>query len=143
MEDKFIVRTAFKIGECAKITKEVTEDDIASFASITMDYNPVHINREFASKTRFKARIAHGILSAGLISAVLGTKLPGPGCIYVSQSLKFISPVYIGDILTAEVEVTDWDSSKNKIRLNTRCYNQLDKDVVIGEAVLIVEPLRT
>ena len=143
MSNKFSVRTAFETGESAKISKEITEEDITTFARITMDYNPVHIDREFASKTRFKARIAHGMLSAGMISAVLGTKLPGPGCIYISQSLKFIRPVRIGDILTAEVEVTDWDSSKNKIRLNTRCYNQLDKDVVIGEAVLIVEPLRT
>lgn len=136
------VRTGFEIGERARIAKKVTEDDIDLFAKITGDYNPVHIDLEFARRTRFKERIAHGMLSAGLISAVLGTKLPGPGCIYLSQSLKFLHPVRIGDTLTAEVEVSSWDPAKRIVRLNTRCLNQAGEDVVIGEAVLLVEPLR-
>jgi 3-hydroxybutyryl-CoA dehydratase len=136
------VRTGFEIGERARIAKKVTEDDIDLFAKITGDYNPVHIDLEFARRTRFKERIAHGMLSAGLISAVLGTKLPGPGCIYLSQSLKFLHPVRIGDTLTAEVEVSNWDPAKRIVRLNTRCLNQAGEDVVIGEAVLLVEPLR-
>lgn len=140
MGNTFHVRTKFKVGEKAQISKEVTEDDIASFAKITGDYNPVHIDPKFANKTRFKGRIAHGMLSASLISAVLGTKLPGPGCIYLSQSLKFVRPVRIGDTLTAEVEVTDWKPTKRIIRLNTHCFNQAGKDVMTGEAVLLAEP---
>lgn len=141
MSGSYYVRTEFKIGECARISKQVTEDDIGLFAKVTGDYNPVHMDPEFACRTRFKGRIVHGMLSAGLISAVLGTKLPGPGCIYLSQSLKFVRPVRIGDTLTAKVEVTDWNPAKRIVRLNTRCSNQAGEDVVIGEAVLLVEPL--
>jgi 3-hydroxybutyryl-CoA dehydratase len=140
MDDTFRIRTEFEVGERAQTSKEVTEEDIASFARITGDWNPVHIDPEFASKTHFKGRIAHGMLSAGLISAVVGTKLPGPGCIYLSQNLRFVRPVRIGDTLTAEVEVTDWNPTKRIIHLNTRCFNQAGEDVVTGEAVLMVEP---
>jgi 3-hydroxybutyryl-CoA dehydratase len=133
------VRTDFEVGERAQISKVISEDDILSFARITGDHNPVHIDPEFASKTRFGGRIAHGILSAGLISAVLGTRLPGPGSIYLSQSLKFVRPIWIGDTLTAEVEVVDWDPVKRIIRLSTRCFNQGDEDVLTGEAVLLVD----
>jgi len=142
MNDLFHVRASFKVGERAQVSKTVSEDDIMSFARITSDYNPVHTDSEFASKTRFRGRIAHGMLSASLNSAVLGTKLPGPGCIYLSQSLKFTRPVRIGDTLTAEVEVTDWNPAKKIICLDTRCFNQLGEDVVTGKAVLLVEPLQ-
>jgi len=141
MDDVFHVRSEFEIGERSQLTKGVSEDDIGLFAKVTGDYNPVHINTEFAERTRFKARIVHGMLSAGLISAVLGTKLPGPGGIYLSQSLKFVRPVWIGDILTAEVEVIDWNPVKKIIRLNTRCFNQAGEEVLTGEAILLVEPL--
>lgn len=141
MKDTVHVRTEFEIGECATISKEVTEEDIALFARITGDYNPVHIDSDFASKTRFKGRIAHGMLTAGLISAVLGTKLPGPASIYLSQSLKFIRPVRIRDRLTAEAKVTDWNPAKKTIRLNTRCFNQAGEDALTGEALLLVEPV--
>jgi 3-hydroxybutyryl-CoA dehydratase len=141
MANTYQVRMEFEIGERASITKKVSEDDIISFASVTGDYNPVHIAPEFANRTRFKGRIAHGMLSAGLISAVLGTKLPGPGCIYLSQSLQFVRPLRIGDTVTVEVEVTGWNSEKKIIHLNTRCFNQMDKDVVTGEAVLLMEML--
>jgi 3-hydroxybutyryl-CoA dehydratase len=142
MSGLYQVRTEFEIGERASISKRVTEDDIGLFAKVTGDYNPVHMDSEFARRTRFKERIAHGMLSAGLISAVLGTKLPGPGCIYLNQSLKFLRPVRIGDTLTAEVEVTDWNPAKRIVHLNTRCLNQAGEDVVIGEAVLLVESPR-
>jgi len=140
MAESYYVRERFDIGESAEITKEVSEEDIVFFAKITGDYNPVHVDVEFATKSRFKGRIAHGILGAGLISAVLGTKLPGPGCIYLSQYLRFVRPIRVGDMVTATVEVTDWNPAKRVIRLNTRCFNQEGEDTVTGEAVLLVEP---
>jgi len=141
MDNKLRVRSEFKIGERSQRSKTVSDDDINSFARVTGDTNPVHTDPEFADKTRFKGRIAHGMLIAGLISAVLGTQLPGPGCIYLSQSLSFVRPVRIGDTITAEVEVSDWNPGKRIIRLKTRCFNQTGEDVIIGEAVLLVEPV--
>jgi 3-hydroxybutyryl-CoA dehydratase len=135
------VRTEFASGEQASISKTVNEEDIELFAKVTGDYNPVHINDDFAAKTRFKGRIAHGLISAGLIGAVLGTKLPGPGSIYLGQSLKFLAPVRIGDEVTAEATVTDWNPTKRIMRLTTRCFNQNGVDVLTGEAVLLVEPV--
>lgn len=142
MDTKMKVRTDFTIGERAKITKTVSEEDIIMFAKVVEDYNLIHFDSNFAGRTRFKRRIVHGILGAGLISAVLGTKLPGSGSIYISQNLKFTYPVYIGDTLTAEVEVLDWNPSKGIIKLYTRCSNQAGKNVIIGEAVLMVEQLK-
>ena len=136
------VRSAFDLGETARLTKTIVERDIATLAEITGDFNPIHINEEFAHRTRFHGRIAHGIFSAGLISAVLGMKLPGPGAIYLSQRLNYLYPTRIGDTLTAEVEVTKWSMEKNIIHLNTRCFNQDERNVVEGEAVLLIEPLR-
>jgi len=130
----------FAIGEKAQTRKAISEDDVASFANLTGDFNPVHLDDEYAQKTRFRGRIIHGMLTAGLISAVLGMKLPGPGCIYLSQDLKFIRPARIGDTLTAEVEVERWDASKKIVGLKTRCYNQEGEDVVTGSAMLLVEP---
>lgn len=138
----FHVGGGFEMGERASMDKMVTEDDIASFARITGDFNPVHMDPVFASSTRFKERIAHGMLSAGLNSALFGTKLPGSGCIYLSQNLRFVGPVRIGDTLTAEVQVTDWTPTKRTIRLNTRCFNQAGEDVVAGEAVVLLERSR-
>ncbi len=135
------VRAEFKLGETARLTKTIVERDIATLAEITGDFNPVHINDAFAQRTRFQGLIAHGILSAGLISAVLGMKLPGPGAIYLSQRLNYLYPTRVGDTLTAEVEVTKWSKEKNIIHLNTRCFNQDERNVVEGEAVLLVEPL--
>lgn len=130
---------SFKIGDTAQKRKKITEDDILLFAQVTGDYNPVHMDDDFAGETRFKGRIAHGLLGAGLISAVLGTELPGPGGIYLSQTLKFVHPVRIGDILTAEVQVASWDPEKRIIHLDTRCINQVGKEVITGEAVLLVD----
>ncbi|MGZ8463385.1 MAG: MaoC family dehydratase, partial [Candidatus Deferrimicrobiaceae bacterium] len=102
----------FKVGDTAELSKTVTEEDIVLFAKVTGDYNPVHVSEEFAKKTRFGGRIAHGMLSAGLISAVIGMKLPGPGCPYLSQTLNFRGPVKIGDEITARVEVAEVISEK-------------------------------
>ncbi len=136
------VRSEFDLGETARLTKTIVERDIATLAEVTGDFNPIHINEEFAQRTRFQGRIAHGIFSAGLISAVLGMKLPGPGAIYLSQKLNYLYPTRVGDTLTAEVEVTKWSMEKNIIHLNTRCFNQDERNVVEGEAVLLIEPLR-
>jgi len=126
-------------GEMASLTKTVTEADIALFAGVTGDFNPLHIDREFAKRTRFGERIAHGFLSAGLISAVLGTKLPGPGSIYLRQSLNFHKPVKIGDTITAIVKVTAYNEEKRIVTLETNCYNQDGVMVLSGEAVVLSE----
>jgi len=138
MEDIPEVRSDFDLGETARLTKTIVENDIATLAEITGDFNPIHINEEFALRTRFQGRIAHGILSAGLISAVLGMKLPGPGAIYLSLKINYLYPTRIGDTLTAEVEVTKWSREKNIIHLNTRCFNQDERNVVEGVFTLRV-----
>jgi len=101
------------------------------------DFNPIHVDEEYAAASRFGARIAHGMLTGGLISAVLGNQLPGPGSIYLSQQINFLAPVYIGDTITAVVEVTAWRADKRIITLQTNCYNQNDEQIASGEAVLL------
>jgi 3-hydroxybutyryl-CoA dehydratase len=125
-----------KIGDVSEFTKTVSESDIYQFAGITGDFNPAHVNEAYASKTFFKKRIAHGMLSAGFISAILGNHLPGPGSIYVKQELNFLAPVYIGDTITARAEVVDLDNENNRVTLSTNCYNQEGTMVIKGEAVL-------
>ena len=134
-------RDDFAVGEKARLSRTVTEDDIRHMAEITGDFNPVHMDEGFASRTRFKGRIAHGLFSVGLISAVLGTKLPGPGAVFLKQTLEFLYPVRAEDTLTAEVEVTAWRADKRIITLKTHCLNQDGKDIVHGEAVLLVDKL--
>lgn len=130
------------VGDRAEFAKTVTESDIGTFAGVTGDLNPAHINEEFAKKTMFKTRIAHGMLSAGFISAVIGTRLPGPGTIYMKQELKFVAPVKIGDTVTARVEVAELWPEKNRVRLKTTCANQDGRVVLEGEAlVLAPKPL--
>ena len=104
-----------KIGMTDYVTKTITAEDIDKFAEISLDKNPVHLDEEYASKTIFKKRIAHGILVSGLISAVLGTKLPGEGAIYMGQELKFMAPVFIGDTITATVEIIELIAEKNRV----------------------------
>lgn len=125
------------IGEKASLTKQITESDVLRFAEVTGDKNPIHIDPEYASQTRFKERIAHGLLTASLISAVLGTRLPGPGNIYVSQNLEFKAPVKLGDIIQAEVEIIEKIPERNRIRLRTVCRNQDGTVVIDGEAVVL------
>lgn len=118
-------------------SKTVTEADIAAFAGVSGDTNPVHLNEEFAAGTMFKTRIAHGMLSAGFISTVFGTKLPGPGCIYISQNLKFKAPVKIGDTVVARVTAVEKDDAKKFIKFETICTVG-DTKVITGEATIMV-----
>ena len=127
------------VGDVAEMAKTVTETDIALFAGVTGDFNPVHIDQVAAERSMFKGRIAHGMLSAGFISAVLGMKLPGTGSIYLSQSLRFTKPVRIGDTVTARVEVLEVISTKRRVRLATSCRNQQGETVVEGEAVVMLD----
>ena len=124
-------------GMTASFGKTVTDADLVLFAGISGDTNPVHMDEEFAASTIFKGRIAHGMLIAGVISAVLGTRLPGPGAIYVSQSMKFLAPVRIGDTLKAAVTVRSIDPERRRVTLDTECLVRATK-VVMGEAVLMV-----
>lgn len=126
-----------KLGDRAFVEKTISETDVYLYAGITGDFNPAHVNQVEAEKTIFKGRIAHGMLSSGLISAVLGTELPGPGTIYLSQELKFLAPVKIGDTIKAEVEVVEMLLEKNRIKLRTCCYNQEGKMVIDGTAAVM------
>lgn len=126
----------YEVGQSASFSKTVTEYDVYGFAGITGDMNPVHINAVEAEKSMFKKRIAHGILSVGFISTVLGQKLPGNGTIYLSQKVDFKKPVYIGDTVTATAEVVEV-MEKGRLRLRTYVTNQ-DGDIVTdGEAIVI------
>ncbi|MGA2331779.1 MAG: MaoC family dehydratase [Syntrophales bacterium] len=131
-------RTSFTIGEEATLTRTISDDDIMTFARITGDDNPVHMNDAYAEGTMFKGRIAHGMLVAGLISAVLGTMLPGPGAIYLSQQLRFIAPVRPGDQATARAKVTEWDPEKGRVTLSTEVKNHEGVAVISGEARLVM-----
>ncbi len=126
-----------ELGEKASFTKTITETDVYNYAGVTGDFNPAHINETFAKETMFKGRIAHGMIAAGLISTVLGTQLPGPGCIYVSQDLKFTAPVRFGDTITATVTVEDINVEKNRVKLATVCTNQKEDVVIKGTAKLM------
>jgi 3-hydroxybutyryl-CoA dehydratase len=126
----------YKVGDSAEFTKIFSEEDVFLFAGITGDRNPMHTSKEFAAKTHFKERIAHGLLTAGAISAALGMKLPGPGCLLVSESLEFKAPVFLGDEITARVEIVEVISEK-RLRLRTRCFNQNKVMVIDGEAIMV------
>src|SRR4030042_4597896 len=123
-----------KIGDSAQISKRITERDINDFARATGDFNPVHLDQAYAEKTFFKGRIAHGLLSLGFISAILGNILPGHGAIYLSQEVKFLASVRIGDTITAKVEVMELIPEKNRVKFRTTCINQEGKIVVDGTA---------
>jgi len=125
-----------KIGEWAEFAKTVSEHDIYEYAGISGDFNPAHVNEEYAKGTFFKTRIAHGMLSAAFISNILGNQLPGPGAIYIRQELNFRAPVRIGDTIKARVEVIDMNVEKNQIRLKTQCINQAGTVVIDGEATV-------
>ena len=128
-----------QIGDSASFTKTVTETDIILYAGISGDFNPAHINAEAAKEGMFKQRIAHGMLSAGFISCVLGMQLPGPGTIYMGQELKFVKPVYIGDTVTATATVTERIVEKNRLKLETIVTNQ-NGDVVISGTATVMPP---
>lgn len=124
------------IGQTARIAKTITEADILLFAAVSTDTNPVHLDAEAAAQSVFKERVAHGMLSAGLISAVLGTRLPGHGTVYLAQTLQFRRPVRIGDTVTAEAEVTALDAERKRVTLKTTCTVK-GKTVIEGEATVL------
>lgn len=126
-----------KVGQEASSTKTVTEADIVAFANVTGDRNPVHLDAAYAATTMFMERIAHGMLSAGYISAIFGMQLPGPGSIYVSQSLNFKAPVKIGDTVVTTAKIIEIIPEKRRVRFETVCTVG-DKPVLVGEAVLMV-----
>lgn len=126
-----------KVGQKASFGKTITEADIVLFAAVTGDTNPMHLNAEYAKTSIFKERIAHGMLAAGLITKVLGTQLPGPGTIYMSQTLKFRAPVRIGDTVTATVEVLALHPEKHRATLRTVCTVK-GEPVLEGEAFVSV-----
>lgn len=127
----------FNIGEKADFSKTITEYDVYNFAGITGDFNPAHVNEVYANETSFKKRIAHGMLSAALVSTVLGMYLPGPGTVYMGQELSFTAPVYFEDTITAEVEIIE--IIKEKIaKLRTTCKNQNNITVLEGIATVML-----
>ncbi|MDG1339756.1 MAG: MaoC family dehydratase [Paracoccaceae bacterium] len=125
-----------EIGMTRSLRKVVTDHDIELFAEVSTDRNPVHLDDDYANDTIFEGRIAHGMLTAGLVSAVIGEQLPGHGTVYLGQSLKFLGPVRPGDMVLAEVEVTDIDHSKRRVKLDTRCLVD-GKKVLVGEATVL------
>lgn len=129
------------VGMTASYAKTVTETDIVLFAGISGDVNPVHLNQEFADATMFEGRIAHGMLTASFISTVLGTKLPGPGCIYLRQDLRFLAPVRPGDTVHAQITITDVNQEKKRVMAHTVCRVG-DTPVVEGDATLFVPQRR-
>jgi len=128
------------IGDTAFFAKTVTEHDVYAFAGVSGDYNPAHINEQMAAESRITTRIAHGALSAGLISAALGTKMPGQGCLYVSQNSKFLRPVKFGDTLTVRLEIAAKNDEKKRVKVKTEVFNQNDELVVTGEADILPRP---
>ena len=125
------------VGMEASFSKKISNDDVLTFAGLSGDVNPVHLDDAYAAGTMFKKRIAHGILTASLLSTVLGTKLPGPGCIYLTQNLKFRAPVFIGDEVVATAKITSLDPEKGRAVLATGCTVN-GKSVLDGEAVMMV-----
>lgn len=128
----------FAPGQFAEFAKTITECDVYGYAGITGDFNPVHIDQEFAAKSLFKERIAHGMLPAGLISTTIGTRLPGPGTIYLKQELKFTAPVKFNDTITARVEIMECIKEKKRLVLKTTCRNQNGELVLDGSALVMV-----
>ena len=128
--------TDFTLGQSAELTRTFTEADVMSFAHVTGDFNPVHVDAAAATASSFGERIVHGMLTASLFSTLLATKLPGPGAIYMSQSLSFLRPVKLGDTVTARVSITAIDVDKRRLTVATLVRNARGKNVVTGEAVV-------
>jgi len=126
------------VGDSAEITKRIEQTDIDAFADVTGDHNPIHVDEEFAKTTRFGRRIAHGMLTASMISAVLANKLPGEGSVYLGQTLQFVAPVFAGDEITARVTVKEIREDKPIVKLETICVNQSNEIVIRGEATVYI-----
>jgi 3-hydroxybutyryl-CoA dehydratase len=129
------------VGDSAEITKKIEQADIDAFAAVTGDRNPVHVDEVFAQQTRFGGRIAHGMLTASLISSVLANKLPGEGSIYLGQTLQFVAPVFPGDEVTARVTVKAVRENKPIVTLETICVNQRGETVIRGEATVLISEM--
>jgi 3-hydroxybutyryl-CoA dehydratase len=128
-----------EIGTKGTITKIFSEEDVIAFAKASGDKNPLHLDEKYAARTRFGTRIVHGMLVSGLISAVLGTKIPGPGTVYLNQDINFKRPVFIGDEISAVVEVIKIRNGKHIYTLSTTCVNQNNEEVITGQAVVMFE----
>jgi acyl dehydratase len=127
-----------KPGDTASLSKTISDSDIRAFAEVSGDHNPLHLDESFAQQTRFGKRIAHGMLSASLISAVIANELPGQGSIYLGQTLQFVAPVFVGDTVEARVTVTGIREDKQIIKLETVCTNQRNEVVIKGEATVLI-----
>ena len=126
-----------EVGQIHESSFTITGEMIESFAEATGDHNPIHVDEEYARGTIFKTRVAHGMLQAGILSGVLGTRFPGVGTIYLSQSLKFLKPVFIGDRITFRLRVVELLREKNRARLETVCVNQRGETILTGEALVM------
>ncbi|MDX9865077.1 MAG: MaoC family dehydratase [Anaerolineaceae bacterium] len=129
---------AIQVGQRAKLSKTITEADVVLYAGVVGDFSPLHVNEEYASKTRMGTRTASPMLAGGLVSAVLGNQLPGPAFVFLRQQFEFLAPIFIGDTVTASVEVVSVETEKRIVCLRTDCYNQANKQLLTGEAVLMV-----
>ncbi len=132
---------AFSVGQTSRLTRTVTAEVVDAFARVSTDDNPLHLDDAYAATTRFGRRIAHGMLAASFVSAMMGTQFPGPGAIYMSQSLKFTRPVFLGDVLEVVATVTDYAAERGVLTLSTVVTNQAGKVVLSGEAVCLVSDL--
>ncbi len=132
---------ALSVGQAAESTRTISETDVVLFATVTGDLNPVHVDKSHAAASAFGQRIAHGMLTAGHLSALMAMQLPGPSAVYLSQSLQFVRPVYIGDVITSRVEVVELLALKRHVLLRTTCRNQRGKTVLDGEAMILVPAL--
>ncbi len=131
-------RPVIEIGARDQFSKTITESDVTTFAGLVGDFAPQYVDAEYARRGRLGQRTAHGILAGGLISTVIDMRLPGPGCTWLSQQLEFLAPIFIGDTITAEVEVIHWEPERHLVTLKTDCRNQDLRQVVAGQATLIV-----
>ena len=125
------------IGKTYEISITITQQMVENFARATGDYNPIHMDEDYARGTIFKTRVVHGILHAGLISGIVGTRFPGSGTIYLAQTFKFLEPAFIGDEVTYRLKVLEYSQEKNRLRLETVCVNQRGETVVTGEALVM------
>jgi 3-hydroxybutyryl-CoA dehydratase len=127
------------VGQTAVISETITDSHITRFAELSGDKNPLHLDDAWAAKTRFGGRIAHGALTAGLVSRVLGMELPGTGAVYLSQNCRFLGPVRPGDTVEAKAEVVHLDAARRRVRLRTTCRNQRGEPILEGEALMLID----
>ncbi|WP_310391670.1 MaoC family dehydratase [Hymenobacter sp.] len=128
------------LGDTASLRKTITDADVRQFAELSLDSNPLHLDEEYAARSRFGQRISHGLLYGALVSAVIGTRLPGPGTIYLSQNFHFLKPVFRNDVITATVTVTAVETARRQATLRTDCHNQHGTLVLTGEARVLLPP---